>query len=181
MNSNLARQTEAAYKEAELKYAEAYLKAEKDKQWRSGIQMQWQEKASEAILAMCLQHLRHTDKKLIHLKDIRNYKNQLVTLLKKKKKNKSGWDNTLSTETQWLHDVVTESIKAIYSSGYNHRSDKLADLYSILFTIEYDLPCHNPILVKDEHGMASHIFGQIPHRKGERMNPHQQRRIGIRM
>ncbi|MBW5812511.1 hypothetical protein [Yersinia kristensenii] len=188
MNSNLARQSEAAYQEAEWKYAEAYLKAEKDKQWLSDIQRQWQEKASEAILAMCPKHLKHTDKKLVHLKDVRNHKNQLVTLLKKKEKNKSGWDQTLSTEAQWLHDVVTASIKAIYSSGYNHRGDKLADLYSILFTIEHDLPCDNPILVKDERGMASHIFGVIPHgkgeaphRKGERMNPHRQRRIGVSM
>ncbi|MFV8762014.1 hypothetical protein ACSMDK_12780 [Yersinia enterocolitica] len=86
MSSNLARQTEAAYQKAEWECAEAYLKAEKDKQWRSGIQKQWQEKASKAILAMCPQHLRHTDKKLVHLKDIRNHKNQLVTLLKKREK-----------------------------------------------------------------------------------------------
>ncbi|MFQ6251605.1 hypothetical protein ACLMPM_21690 [Yersinia enterocolitica] len=175
--NNLARQTEAKYKEAEFMCTEVRLKAENEKKWKDGIISQWQKLVSEIIAETCPQH-SNINKKLVHLRDIRNYKNNLAMLVKEAK-NKPTFDRGFSLKVQSLHDIILESIKAIYTSTYNHRNDKLADLYSILFTLEYDLLCPHPILVKDMNGMMdSEVRGLIPMRRGpDPKGP--QRRMGI--
>ncbi|CNE55014.1 hypothetical protein [Yersinia kristensenii] len=181
--SEYARATEAVYEEARYRNEQARLKAklnaQRDTIWKSSIEKQWLEIASKAIKAMCSQGSRHTNKKLIHLANIQSYKNRLLRL-----KTEAGvrkiLDHEFAMRVQMLHDIVLASIKAIYSSNYNHRSDKLVDLYSILFTIEHDLPCPNPILVSSPNGMNMDcdILALIPHGKREKPS-NGQRRVGI--
>ncbi|MFV8808691.1 hypothetical protein ACNSPD_01150 [Yersinia enterocolitica] len=101
---------------------------------------QWLKEARPVLEGMVPHDSRNINEKLVHLKDIKCYKKDLNQL--EKSIAIMGHSNPeLLFKAQSLHDTVLTSLHSIYKSTYNHRSDKIVDLFHILYHIEVHIGC----------------------------------------
>lgn len=102
--------------------------------------LRWLKEARQVLEGMVPHDSRNINGKLVHLKDIKYYNKDLNQL--EKSIAIMGHSNPdLLFKAQSLHDTVLTSLRSIYKSTYNHRSDKIVDLFRILYRIEVHIGC----------------------------------------
>lgn len=152
------------------------------------IFLKWLRNARQVLEGMVPHDSRNINKKLVHLKDIKCYKIKLNKLeeiidLIGPTTIEGFSDYDLLFEAQSLHNSVLTSLQSIYKSTYNHRSDKIMDLFKILFRIEVHIGCFDTLADSNvtRRSAPTCYFhnGKMILPIGRKATPKAKRRVGI--